>query len=91
MPPSEKDTMKTAALTALWGLLLLFAGWGFVDSRDPRTETRVEIPQLRSDVVDSRQRIAVLEEALKNQRETLVRIEDGVNELRNGHKSKPVF
>lgn len=91
MSATEKDSMKTAAITALWALLMLVAGWGFVDSRDARAETRVDIAQLRTDVTDSRQRIAVLEEAMKNQKEALVRIEDGVNELRNSHKSKPVF
>lgn len=83
MSLQDRDHMKTAALSALWGLLLLIAGWGFMDSRDARAETRQEIAGLHIEAAQVAVKVAVLEEAVKNQKEQMDRIESGVNELRH--------
>jgi hypothetical protein len=66
---------KTPAIGALWAILLLLAGWFVQDSAAFRSEITKQIGE-------STARIAVLEEANRNIRESLARIEAGVGELR---------
>jgi septal ring factor EnvC (AmiA/AmiB activator) len=66
---------KTTALGAVWGLLILVAGWIATDATTARTK-------MADDLASDRQRIAVLEERDRNVRESLVRIEHGVDDLR---------
>lgn len=79
MPPSSPETnMQKLAISALWAVLLLVAGWGFVDSRDARAETRDAINQIRIDGSKTTERVAVMEETIRNQKEQLNRIERAV-------------
>ena len=70
------------ALAALWAVLLMFAGWMWVTNQAAQTEMRSDIQAIRQDRATDLQRTAILEEAVRNQRESLQRIEAGVDELR---------
>lgn len=89
--PQERDYMKNAALAGLWAVLMLVAGWGFIDARDARAETRQEISTLRLDLNDATRTVAVLQETITNQKEALARLERGVNEILARSKSSPLF
>lgn len=73
---------KTVVISGLWAILLLIAAWALADSSAARREFREADASLRQEVSETKQKAAVLEEALKNQREQLQRIEAGVDELR---------
>ena len=78
-------TWKNALIGGLWAMLLLFAAWAYADSRSARAEAAATDLRLSQQVQEDRERIATLEEAMRGMRESLARIESGVNELR-GHK-----
>lgn len=70
-----RNAWQKPVIAALWGLVLLFAGWSWSDAKD--TRERLALQQQTS-----LERIATLEEAARNTRDALQRIEAGVNELR---------
>jgi hypothetical protein len=74
MTPGNGNGWKTPAIGALWAILLLLAGWFVQDSAAFRSEITKQIGE-------STARIAVLEEANRNIRESLARIEAGVARL----------
>lgn len=72
------------ALGGLWVLVLLFAGWVWTEAKDAREDMAAAIRVHAQQSSADRERIAILEEAARNTRESLQRIEAGVNELRRG-------
>jgi hypothetical protein len=66
---------KTAALGALGTCTFALVGWVATDAATARAKMADELN-------DTRQRVAVLEEQARTEREALKRIEDGVDELR---------
>ena len=80
---------KNVALSAMWAVLLLFAGWMVADSRASRDELRAEIAQIRTQYVTDqqqasidRQRIATMEEAIRQMTRSMDRIEAGIEDLK---------
>lgn len=67
------------AIAGLWAILLILVGWIYSDAATARAEQGKAIQALS-------ERVAIQEEATRNIRESLLRIETGVNELRRGGK-----
>lgn len=80
-PSSNGNGWKTAALGALWAVLMAVVGWNATNAANANA-------QLSKMVADDQQRIAILEEAQRNMRESLKRIEDGVDELRRSQADR---
>lgn len=78
---SSQPVNTKTILSALWAVLLIISGWVYVDARESRQEMRADISGVQIQMSDTRSRVAVLEEALRNQKESLTRIEQGVNNL----------
>ena len=74
----------SVAMGGLWVLVLLFAGWVWAEAKDAREEMAQTIRVHAQQSAADRERIAILEESTRNMRESLQRIETGVNELRRG-------
>jgi hypothetical protein len=72
---SNGSGWKTTAIGALWVVLLMVVGWIATDATTARTK-------MADQIAESQQRIAILEESQRNLRESLKRIEDGIDELR---------
>lgn len=72
---SNGNGWKTAALGALWAVLMAIFGW-------IATSATTANADLAKTLSTDQQRIAILEESERNTKESLKRIEDGVNELR---------
>jgi peptidoglycan hydrolase CwlO-like protein len=73
---SNGNGWKTAALGALWAVLMAMFGW-------IATSATTANADLAKTISADQQRIAILEESQRNMRDSLKRIEDGVNELRH--------
>lgn len=72
---ANNNGWQKAAIVALWAVLLMLVGWIYSDAAQARAEQTKTIQALS-------ERVATQEEATRNVRESLARIETGVNELR---------
>ena len=72
---SSDDGWQKFVIAALGAIVLLVAGWVWSDAQDVKKETATTIRQFG-------ERLATQEEAMRGVRESLIRIEAGVNELR---------
>lgn len=70
------------AVAGLWAVVLLFAGWMWSANAAVLKDVADKQASTESMLRASQERIATLEEAGRNTREALKRIEDGVNEIR---------
>jgi phage shock protein A len=77
---------QKAALAALWAVVMLFAGWMYSSSADAARKDADARAETSRTVQALSERLATQEEATRNIRESLRRIEEGVNDLR-GHGS----
>lgn len=75
MTEKQRDNWQRAVIAGLWAVLLLLVGWIYADASSARAD-QLKITQALTE------RVAILEEANRNVRESLKRIEDGINELR---------
>jgi Tfp pilus assembly protein PilO len=75
------SSLQKFVMTALWAIVLLLAGWTYQDSQRTRHQLETELLELRLTTSINQQKVAVLEEALRNAKEALMRIESGVLEL----------
>lgn len=66
---------QRTVIAALGAIVLLVAGWVWADAQQTKTDTARTIQQFG-------ERLATQEEATRGVRESLIRIENGVNELR---------
>jgi hypothetical protein len=89
-PGRTGETTQTVkgVIAALWVVVLLFAGWMWSDSRDQRKVMADELFKVRADQQSATERIAIQEESMRNVRESLKRIEDGVNALNRERRSR---
>lgn len=71
----RSESWQKPAISALWAVLLALVGWIYVDAATARADQAKTIQALS-------ERVATQEESTRNIRESLVRIELGVNELR---------
>lgn len=79
-PDSGADSgWQKPVIAGLWAIVLLFAGWVWADVQQTKTDTAKTIQQFG-------ERLATQEEATRGVRESLFRIENGVNELRRERK-----
>ena len=69
------DTTARALLKIVWGILIAIVGWLLTNQVTAQNEMELRLN-------NQAQRIAVIEESLKNNKESLGRIELGVDELR---------
>lgn len=83
--------MQKALIAALWVVVLMFAGWAWADAKEAQAETRQQLTQLSERQGATDRNVAVLQEIAANQKEALVRIETGVNEIRSNRKVRPSF
>lgn len=70
---------RQAVIAGLGALVLLIAGWVWQDAQQAKNDTATTIRQFG-------ERLATQEEATRGVRESLIRIENGVNELRRDRK-----
>jgi hypothetical protein len=79
--PSASDDggWQKTVIGALGAIVLLVAGWVWADAQQTRTDTAKTIQQFG-------ERLATQEEATRGVRESLIRIENGINELRREQK-----
>lgn len=80
-PESEMSTAQKAVIAALWGVVIILAGYVYSDSQSQRSAMASELQKVRADQQLSVERIAIQEESMRNVRESLKRIEEGVNTL----------
>lgn len=73
---------RGVALSALFAVLLAVAGWTATDSQTARNDMRADIVALQKERAADAQRIATLEEGMRQLLRYLDRIESGVDELR---------
>lgn len=66
-------------IAGLGAIVLLVAGWVWNDAQQAKNDTATTIRQFG-------ERLATQEEATRGVRESLIRIENGVNELRRGDR-----
>jgi hypothetical protein len=74
---------RTAAISGLGAVVLVLSGWAYSDARAAATQSAATIATLADAQRIDRERIAILEEANRNVRESLQRIESVVNEIRD--------
>lgn len=75
---------KTALIAGLWALLMAVVGWDVTAAQTAREK-------MSADIASSQQRIAVLEEANRNNQESLRRIErllDDINAKLEAQRSR---
>lgn len=72
---ARDDGWQKLVISALGAIVLLVAGWVWADAQQAKTDTANTIRQFG-------ERLATQEEATRGVRESLIRIENGVNELR---------
>jgi hypothetical protein len=77
------SSWRTAAISGLGAVVLLLSGWSYADSRAAQQQSSATISALADAQRIDRERIAILEEANRNVRESLQRIESVVNEIRD--------
>lgn len=77
---------KNAALHVLWALIVAIMGWFLTESGTEREHARTDNQRLQQERVVDNARISVLEEQFRNLRESLQRIETGVDELRKDRR-----
>ena len=73
---------QKAALSGAFAILLAAAGWGITDSQTARQETRQEITALKEKAALDQQRIATVEEGMRQMQRSLDRIEAALDDLR---------
>lgn len=70
-----RDAWRPTLMHGMWAVLILMVSWMATDAASARKE-------MSEQIASSVQRIATLEESNRNMRESLQRIESGINELR---------
>lgn len=73
---------QKTALTALWAVLMVVAGWIYADARATQNQQREDIAAIQKQASLDQQRIAISEEAIRQMQRSLDRIESGVEELK---------
>jgi hypothetical protein len=76
---ASDDGWQKFVIAALGAIVLLVAGWVWTDAQDAKKDTANTIRQFG-------ERLATQEEAMRGVRESLIRIEAGVNELRRDRR-----
>lgn len=82
MHEPRHDGWPVKALSAALILAMSLAGWVWTANTTAIQETKDRQASAEQVIHQNEQRIAVLEEAVRNQRESLQRIENGVDDLR---------
>jgi hypothetical protein len=83
---SENGSWKNYALHVLWALTVAMMGWFMTESTTDRERIRRDTQRIEQRQADDNARIAVNEEQVRNVRESLQRIEAGVEELRRSRE-----
>lgn len=83
---SNGNGWKTAAISALGGALLLLAGWTWSGANDTSRDIQQRIQAVQAETKALSERVATQEEATRNIREALQRIENGINEMRQDRR-----
>lgn len=85
---AENGSWKNAALHVMWAFIVAVMGWFLTESSTDRDRVRVDTQRIEQRQSIDNARISVLEEQFRNNRETLQRIESGVEELRRSREQR---